>query len=112
MSDKTAIEWTDATWNPIRGCSRVSEGCRHCYAENVAGRFSAGGQPYEGLAKRDAAGNRRWTGDVRLISHALETPLRWRKPRRIFVNSMNIRKAAYQPKRSRHWKPCQDGRGV
>ena len=43
------IAWTDTTWNPIRGCTRVSEGCRHCYAERVAGRFSGPGQPYEGL---------------------------------------------------------------
>jgi protein gp37 len=42
MSDKTGIEWTDATWNPVRGCSRISEGCRHCYAERVAARFSRG----------------------------------------------------------------------
>jgi protein gp37 len=88
MADKTGIEWTDATWNPVRGCSRVSEGCRNCYAERVAARFSGPGQPYEGLAKR-VGGEARWTGKVRLIESALELPLRWRKPRRIFVNSMS-----------------------
>ena len=50
MGTKTGIEWTDATWNPIRGCSRISEGCRNCYAEAVAYRFSGLGQSYEGLA--------------------------------------------------------------
>jgi protein gp37 len=48
VGDRSAIEWTDATWNPIRGCSRVSEGCRNCYAERVAARFSGPGKPYEG----------------------------------------------------------------
>lgn len=62
MSDKTNIEWTDSTWNPLRGCSRVSEGCRNCYAEKVAARFSGEGQPYEGLARRTASGEARWTG--------------------------------------------------
>jgi len=86
MTDKTKIEWTDATWNPLRGCSKVSEGCRHCYAEKVAARFSGPGQPYEGLATRGPA---RWTGKVALIEKHLEDPLRWKRPRRIFVNSMS-----------------------
>lgn len=95
MSDKSKIEWTDATWNPIRGCSRVSEGCRNCYAERVAARFSGPGQPYEGLAvmKREpgeeSKGDPRWTGEVRFIPELLDQPLRWKKPRRIFVNSMS-----------------------
>ena len=88
MSDKTKIEWTEATWNPIRGCRRVSEGCRHCYAERVAARFSSPGQPYEGLAEMTPSGPR-WTGVVRLIETVLDQPLRWKKPRRIFVNSMS-----------------------
>ena len=88
MGDHTGIEWTDATWNPIRGCSRVSEGCRHCYAERVAARFSGPGLPYEGLAvMRD--GEPRWTGKTQMIWKHLEDPLRWRRPRRIFVNSMS-----------------------
>ena len=94
MGDGTGISWTDATWNPVRGCSRVSEGCRHCYAEIVAGRFSGPGQAYEGLAKRVQRGagsttEGRWTGEVRLVPEHLADPLRWKRPRRIFVNSMS-----------------------
>lgn len=88
MSDKTGISWTDATWNPVRGCSRVSEGCRNCYAERVAARFSGPGQPYEGLADRDRRGSK-WTGVVRLVEDHIEDPIRWKAPRRIFVNSMS-----------------------
>jgi len=88
MSDRSAIEWTDATWNPVRGCTRVSEGCTRCYAEAVAARFSGPGLPYEGLA-RSTPGGPRWTGEVRLIEKHLEDPLRWKEPRRIFVNSMS-----------------------
>ncbi len=80
------IAWTDAIWNPVSGCSRVSEGCRNCYAEKVAARFSDPGQPYAGLATRGPA---RWTGEVRLAFTALSLPLRWTKPRRVFVNSMS-----------------------
>jgi protein gp37 len=86
MADKTKIEWTDATWNPLRGCTRVSEGCRHCYAEQVAARFCGPGQPYDGLARR-VGGEARWTGRVSLVERALRQPLRWRRPRKIFVNS-------------------------
>lgn len=88
MGDKTGIEWTDATWNAIRGCTRVSEGCRNCYAELVAARFSGTGQPYEGLARMTSAGPR-WTGTVRFVEEHLYDPLRWQRPRRIFVNSMS-----------------------
>lgn len=86
MSEKTGISWTDATWNPVRGCSKVSPGCAHCYAERVAVRFSGPGQPYEGLADRERG---RWTGAVRMVHEHLADPLRWRRPRRIFVNSMS-----------------------
>jgi protein gp37 len=94
MSDKTKIEWTDATWNPIRGCSRVSEGCRNCYAERTAARFSGPGQPYEGVAKfrnlvADLDIEPHWTGDVRFIPELLGEPLHWKRPRKIFVNSMS-----------------------
>jgi protein gp37 len=89
MSERTSISWTDATWNPIRGCSRVSEGCRHCYAELIAARFSGPGQPYEGLARRRSNGEPQWTGVVRPIKKHLADPIRWRRPRRIFVNSMS-----------------------
>jgi protein gp37 len=79
MSDKTAIEWTDATWNPIRGCSRVSEGCRNCYAESVAYRFSGPGQPYEGLVTIGANGERKrqWNGSIRFMEKHLLDPLKW-----------------------------------
>lgn len=89
MADGTGIEWTDATWNPIRGCSRVSEGCRNCYAESVAARFSGPGLPYEGLARRTASGEARWTGVAKMVPKMLDQPMRWQKPRRIFVNSMS-----------------------
>jgi len=88
MGDKSKIEWTDATWNPVRGCSVVSEGCRNCYAMQVAARFSGEGQAYEGLAYRNSSGAH-WTGKVRLVEEHLEDPLRWKRPRRIFVNSMS-----------------------
>lgn len=88
MSDKSKIEWTDATWNPIRGCSKVSEGCRNCYAERVAARFAGEGMPYEGLAEMTQHGPR-WTGAIRLVPEVLDKPLRWKKTRRIFVNSMS-----------------------
>ena len=90
MADRTGIEWTDATWNPVRGCTRVSEGCRHCYAEIMAARFSGPGQWGEGLAEIVGEGARRdhrWTGKVALAEGLLDQPLRWRRPRRIFVNS-------------------------
>jgi protein gp37 len=96
---ETNIEWTDVTWNPVRGCSRISEGCRYCYAEAFAARFSdtadrlgaptgATDQPFHGYAERTPAGPR-WTGKVELIPEMLAKPLSWRKPRRCFVNSMS-----------------------
>jgi protein gp37 len=95
------ITWTNETWNCIRGCSRVSTGCINCYAERMAARFSKIGQPYEGLAKmhdvtkvapngkKYLAGDPRWTGEVRFIPERLEDPIRWKRPRMIFVNSMS-----------------------
>lgn len=85
MSDHTGIAWTDATWNPIRGCTRVSEGCRHCYAETVAHRFGGPGLPYEGLT--NARGQ--WNGTIRVVDEHLLDPLRWQRPRKVFVNSMS-----------------------
>lgn len=78
MSDGSAIEWTDATWNPVRGCTKVSPGCKHCYAETFSERFrGVPGHPFEqGF-------------DLRLVPGALELPLRWRASRRVFVNSMS-----------------------
>ena len=86
MSDKSRIEWTDATWNPIRGCSRVSAGCQHCYAETVAHRFSKPGMPYAGLIHPTTKG---WNGKVTFVPEVLDQPIRWKKPRLIFVNSMS-----------------------
>ena len=94
---KTKISWTDVTWNPVRGCRRVSPGCEHCYAEQVAGRFCGPGQAYEGLAVRklrvidndEQRSVGRWTGKVRFVAEHLGDPLRWRSPRRVFVNSMS-----------------------
>lgn len=94
MGDTTKIQWTDATWNCVRGCSRTSPGCggpNHeggCYAERIAARFSDSGQPFHGFAERTPHGGR-WTGKVGLVEEFLTLPLRWRKPRRIFVNSMS-----------------------
>lgn len=84
----TKIEWTNKTWNPVRGCAVVSEGCRNCYAMNFATRFVKQGEPYEGLAYRNESGAH-WTGGVRLIEAHLEDPLRWKRPARVFVNSMS-----------------------
>ena len=90
MSANTGIEWTDATWNPIAGCSLVSPGCRDCYAMGEAHRLGERLEQakYKGLTKV-VNGKPVWTGEVRLWEKALHDPLRWRKPRRIFVNSMS-----------------------
>lgn len=78
MSVKSTIEWTDATWNPVRGCTKISPGCKHCYASTFAERFrGVPGHPYEqGF-------------DLRLVPEKLAEPLRWREPKMIFVNSMS-----------------------
>jgi protein gp37 len=78
MSDQSKIEWTEATWNPVRGCTKISPGCKNCYAETFAERWRGiPGHPYEqGF-------------DLRLVPEKLGDPLRWQKPRRIFVNSMS-----------------------
>jgi protein gp37 len=87
MAD-TDIEWTEKVWNPVRGCSIVSAGCTNCYAMKQAHRFSGKGQPYEGLTKMSRGGPV-WTGRVEVILEMLDAPLRWRKPARVFVNSMS-----------------------
>lgn len=87
MGERTNIEWTNATWNPIIGCTRVSPGCQNCYAERMAARFSGPGLPYESVAEMTPQGPR-WMG-VRCLPERLDEPLRWRKPRRIFVCSMS-----------------------
>lgn len=78
MSDKSKIEWTDATWNPVRGCTKISPGCLNCYAETFAERFrGVKGHPFE------------YGFDLRLVPEKLGDPLRWATPRMIFVNSMS-----------------------
>lgn len=77
MSDKTGIEWTDATWNPVTGCTKISPGCAHCYAEAITLRFKRGGPFLPGL------------GQVVIHPNRLDIPLAWKSPRRIFVNSMS-----------------------
>lgn len=84
----SSIEWTDETWNPVRGCTRVSPGCENCYAERQAIRMSGPGGSYEGLVRIGKKGPV-WTGVVRFVPEQLEAPLRWRRPRRVFVNSMS-----------------------
>ena len=86
---ETQIEWTDATWNPVAGCSIVTEGCTHCYAMEMAKRLEAMGvEKYAGLTRK--TGKRTvWNGVVREDREALSIPYRWRKPRKIFVNSMS-----------------------
>src|SRR5215469_13732997 len=78
MALNSSIEWTDATWNPVRGCTKISPGCAHCYAERFAERFrGVKGHPFEqGF-------------DLRLVPEKLFEPLRWKQPKRIFVNSMS-----------------------
>lgn len=88
MSDKSKIEWTEATWNVVTGCSRVSEGCRNCYAERLAATRMAHVPAYDGLAEMTPGGPR-WTGEVRFNADRLGLPLRWRRPRMIFVNSQS-----------------------
>jgi protein gp37 len=82
----TTIAWTDSVWNPVRGCTEVSPGCKNCYARGISARFSGTGQPFEGYATRSPA---RWTHKVGLIPEKLDEPLHWRKPRKVFVNSMS-----------------------
>jgi protein gp37 len=78
MAQKSSIEWTESTWNPLSGCTKISAGCKHCYAERMARRLQAMGQPnyVNGFA-------------LTLHEEALELPLRWKKPQTIFVNSMS-----------------------
>lgn len=83
------IGWTDETWNYLRGCSHKSPGCENCYAERTAARFTGPGQSYEGLARFTKRGKPQWTGKVRTVPERLADPLRWKRPRRVFVNSMS-----------------------
>ena len=86
---ESSIEWTDATWNPVAGCSIMSKGCKNCYAMQMARRLEAmGSEKYAGLTRR--SGKRTvWRGIVHEDHKSLDIPLRWKKPRKIFVNSMS-----------------------
>jgi protein gp37 len=86
---ETSIEWTDATWNPVAGCTVISPGCTNCYAMRMAARLEAMSvQKYTGLTRR-SGGRAVWTGKIRLDQRSLEVPKGWSKPKRIFVNSMS-----------------------
>ncbi len=98
MAFESSIEWTQTTWNPVVGCRKVSEGCRHCYAERMAKRLAAIARSVE--ARGEAAGRTanykrvvdargRWNGSVVLDDEAVSDPLSWKLPRTIFVNSMS-----------------------
>ena len=78
MGAKSAIEWTDSTWNPVTGCTKISPGCKHCYAERMARRLQSMGQP-----------NYSRGFDLALHESCLDLPLRWKRPQNIFVNSMS-----------------------
>lgn len=78
MAHNSPIEWTESTWNPVTGCTKISPGCKHCYAERLAKRLKAMGQP-----------NYRNGFNLTLQPHMLELPLKWKKPQTIFVNSMS-----------------------
>jgi protein gp37 len=84
MGDKTGIEWTDATWNPVTGCTKVSQGCKHCYAERVFPRA----YKWQMVVSRGVTKPRQFT-DIALHPERLNQPIRWARPRRIFVNSMS-----------------------
>ena len=94
MAGKTKIEWTEYSWNPIRGCSRITEGCRNCYAEDQAARIikmdrgrgvPEGEGSYDGLLAKGG----QWNGEIKVVPELLDQPVRWTKPRMIFVNSMS-----------------------
>lgn len=84
MADGSKIEWTEATWNPITGCSLASPGCTNCYAMLLAGTRLAGHPSRSGLT-RESGGRPKWTGEVRFNEQWLDQPLRWKRPRTIFV---------------------------
>jgi len=86
---ESSIEWTDATWNPVAGCTVITPGCTNCYAMRMAARLDAMGvEKYKGLTRK-SGGRYVWTGKTRLDTASLELPISWRKPRHIFVNSMS-----------------------
>ncbi|MBC7667061.1 MAG: DUF5131 family protein [Gemmatimonadaceae bacterium] len=89
MAQTSSIEWTDVTWNPVAGCTIATAGCTNCYAMRMAARLQAmGTEKYQGLTRK-SGGRHIWTGKVVTDDVALIAPLGWRKPRRVFVNSMS-----------------------
>lgn len=89
MAGASEIEWTDVTWNPVAGCTIASSGCSNCYAMRMAARLQAmGHDKYRGTTRK-SGGRYVWTGRVNLDEFSLSAPLEWRKPKRIFVNSMS-----------------------
>ena len=89
MASLSDIEWTEATWNPVAGCVMVSAGCTNCYAMRMAARLEAmGTKKYQGTTRR-TGGRSVWTGKVNVDENVVELPLRWKSPKRIFVNSMS-----------------------
>lgn len=90
MATNTGIEWTEATWNPMAGCTPVSPGCKNCYAMKMAHRLEGMGQPkYAGTTRKTKSGVVQWSGRINFDSNDIVAPSRWRKPRRVFVNSMS-----------------------
>lgn len=87
MADNSRISWTNATWNPLAGCTKVSPGCEHCYAERMSRRLMAMGRSgYKDVINLKTG---KWNNRVELLTGALSIPLHWKKPRMIFVNSMS-----------------------
>ncbi len=89
MGSQSKIEWTDATWNPVAGCTLVSPGCTNCYAMRMAARLEKFGQEKYFGTTRKSGGRHKWTGKIVLDRGALELPYTWRRGRRVFVNSMS-----------------------
>lgn len=86
---ETSIEWTDATWNPVAGCTVLTAGCTNCYAMRMAARLDAMGvEKYAGLTRK-SGGRAVWTGKIRVDEKSLSVPKSWSKPRKVFVNSMS-----------------------
>lgn len=89
MAGLSDIEWTDATWNPVTGCRILSAGCSNCYAMRMAARLQAMGHPSYLETTRKSGNRYVWTGKTHLLEHTLNIPLKWKKPRLVFVNSMS-----------------------
>jgi hypothetical protein len=89
MGQQSNIDWTDSTWNPIRGCTNISPGCVNCYAAKTARRFSGPGKPFEGLVRINGAGERTddWNGEVHFVPEHLLDPLKWGE---VFIESPSV----------------------